>query len=108
MAAVEQREVRRWDECGSDYFAASSYIARLCPECGHRLYTHQPCGHGFAGGRRSRSVAFAPRDYSCACLATCHLRFMGTALTASFARFRYILRLHCLREAARIIFNRER
>lgn len=43
----DPRELRRCDECGSDYFADSSQMAKLCPECAHLLYGHPPCAHSF-------------------------------------------------------------
>lgn len=48
---MSARESRRCDECGSDYFADSSRMARLCPECAHRLYGYPRCDHSFADGR---------------------------------------------------------
>ena len=52
--ATGQPETRCCDECGSDYFAASSQMASLCPECSHRLHGYPACVHEFAGGRCSR------------------------------------------------------
>ena len=39
------------DECGSQYFAGTSKMAALCPECAHILYGYDPCQHEFNGGR---------------------------------------------------------
>jgi predicted RNA-binding Zn-ribbon protein involved in translation (DUF1610 family) len=45
---------KRCDECGSDYFADSSAMAQLCPECAHLLYAYPICEHNFADGRCTR------------------------------------------------------
>lgn len=50
---VEQSPVR-CDECGSTYVAVASRMARLCPECAHRLYGYPPCPHAFEDGRCTR------------------------------------------------------
>ena len=42
------------DECGSDYFADSSKMAQLCPECSHHLYGHAQCAHAFVHQRCSQ------------------------------------------------------
>ncbi len=39
------------DECGSSFFAGSSRMDALCPECAHWLYGYPPCEHTFADGR---------------------------------------------------------
>ena len=44
-------EVKRCDECDSDYFAASSQMLQLCPECAHHLYGYPACSHIVAEGR---------------------------------------------------------
>ena len=53
VTVVEHSETRRCDECGSDYFAATSRMSRLCPQCAHWLYEHPRCMHTFSGGRCS-------------------------------------------------------
>jgi hypothetical protein len=50
------RDLKRCDECGSDYFADSSKMSNLCPECAHHLYGYPSCEHIF----------FADRCVSCA------------------------------------------
>jgi hypothetical protein len=50
-AGTSAREKRDCDECGSDYFADTSQMARLCPECAHLLYGYPNCDHSFADGR---------------------------------------------------------
>ena len=54
MADAGTPEMRCCDECGSDYFAAASQMAQLCPECAHWLYGYPRCQHLFASGRCSR------------------------------------------------------
>jgi hypothetical protein len=39
------------DECESEYFAGSSAMAQLCPECAHRLYDYPACSHVMIDGR---------------------------------------------------------
>ena len=43
--------LEKCDECGSEYYAAHSQMARLCPECAHLLYGYPTCTHFFADGR---------------------------------------------------------
>ncbi len=45
------RTTRRCDECQSLYFAESSAMAALCPECAHQLYGYPRCDHDFRGQR---------------------------------------------------------
>jgi hypothetical protein len=45
------REVKRCDECRSDYFADSAKIGHLCPECAHHLYGYPTCAHNFLADR---------------------------------------------------------
>ena len=45
---------KRCDECGSDYFAASSVMASLCPECSHVIYGKPACIHVFNNNRCSK------------------------------------------------------
>jgi len=51
MADAEQPQTKCCDECGSDYFAATSQMSQLCPECAHLLYGYPPCAHEFSQGR---------------------------------------------------------
>ncbi|MAT70944.1 MAG: hypothetical protein CMJ58_15640 [Planctomycetaceae bacterium] len=46
-----EREARVCDECGSKYFATSSQMDRLCPECAHRLYGYPNSDHILESGR---------------------------------------------------------
>ena len=39
------------DECKSEYYADSSKMRNLCPECSHILYGHENCDHQFVNGR---------------------------------------------------------
>ena len=45
------RNLGTCDECGSLYFADSSAMSSLCPQCATSLYGHAPCVHTFANGR---------------------------------------------------------
>jgi hypothetical protein len=49
--ACDHLDIRCCDECGTEYFAAASQVARLCPACAHWLYGYPPCVHDFVGGR---------------------------------------------------------
>ena len=40
-------EIRCCDECGSNYLAATSLVAQLCPECAYWLYGYPRCPHEF-------------------------------------------------------------
>jgi hypothetical protein len=44
-------EVRSCDECESHYFAVTSYMDKLCPECASLLYDYPNCEHVFVDGR---------------------------------------------------------
>jgi DNA-directed RNA polymerase subunit RPC12/RpoP len=46
--------IKLCDECGSDYFADTSKMGALCPECSHHLYGYPNCDHAFVEGRCSR------------------------------------------------------
>jgi hypothetical protein len=48
---MTSHEVRECDECESTYFATSSQMAKLCPECAHLLYGYPICHHSFENGR---------------------------------------------------------
>lgn len=39
------------DECGSTYYANSSSMRSICPECAHVLYGYPPCEHIFVNKR---------------------------------------------------------
>ena len=39
------------DECGSEYFTATSEMKKLCPNCSHYLYGYKNCNHKFENGR---------------------------------------------------------
>ncbi len=51
---MTERALRTCEECGSSYFADTSRMAGLCPECAHWLYGHAACGHNFVKGRCAR------------------------------------------------------
>lgn len=48
---TDKREKRKCDECESNYFADSSQMSHLCPECAHYLYGYPQCEHNFSGNR---------------------------------------------------------
>lgn len=54
MAVAKLQKTRCCDECGSEYFAASSRMSSLCPECAHWLYGYPRCPHEFANGQCSK------------------------------------------------------
>ena len=39
------------NECTSLYYADTSAMSGLCPECAHLLYSHPNCKHRFEAGR---------------------------------------------------------
>lgn len=39
-----------FDECESSYFALSSKMTSLCPNCAHEIYGYSNCNHHFADG----------------------------------------------------------
>ena len=45
------RPTKTCDECGSRYFADTSQMAALCPECAHYLYGYPTCPHVLENGR---------------------------------------------------------
>lgn len=51
---MTNRPLKTCDECGSLYFADTSRMDSLCPECAHLLYGYEPCVHTFVNGRCSR------------------------------------------------------
>lgn len=38
-------------ECESLYYADSSKMSELCPECAHVIYGYEPCLHEFEEGK---------------------------------------------------------
>lgn len=54
MAEAGAPQTRCCDECGSDYLAAASQMASLCPECAHWLYGYPRCAHEVRQGRCSK------------------------------------------------------
>lgn len=47
------REIRECNECESGYYADTSEMMALCPECSHYLYGYSNCEHEFKNGRCS-------------------------------------------------------
>ncbi len=39
------------NECESEYYAESSEMPGLCPDCAHYLYDYKKCEHEFKDGR---------------------------------------------------------
>ncbi|MGV3612387.1 MAG: hypothetical protein ACO1N0_15620 [Fluviicola sp.] len=39
------------EECESDYFAKTSEMMSMCPDCSHYLYNYPNCVHEFENGR---------------------------------------------------------
>ena len=46
-----EKEIIRCEECGSEYYAETSIMQSLCPECAHKLYGYPNCSHVFENGR---------------------------------------------------------
>ena len=46
-----EKESRKCAECESDYYADSSQMMELCPECSHYLYGYPNCAHQMNNGR---------------------------------------------------------
>lgn len=46
-----ERETKICDECFSEYFADSSEMGKLCPNCSRFLYGYPNCEHNFENGR---------------------------------------------------------
>ena len=44
------REIKECDECKSLYYADTSGMQSLCPECAHYLYEYDNCEHHFENG----------------------------------------------------------
>ena len=49
-----KREIKKCDECESEFFADSSEMIKLCPNCSHNLYGYKNCDHNFSNGRCSK------------------------------------------------------
>ena len=47
----DENGIAKCDECGSEYLAATSKMASLCPECAHVLYGYENCDHVFKDGK---------------------------------------------------------
>lgn len=45
------RDINLCDECSSEYFADSSEMMSLCPDCSHYLYGYDNCQHDIKNGR---------------------------------------------------------
>ncbi|MDF9796328.1 putative RNA-binding Zn-ribbon protein involved in translation (DUF1610 family) [Catalinimonas alkaloidigena] len=46
-----KKEIRICDECYSEYYADTSRMGKLCPNCSHFLYGYDNCQHVFRNGR---------------------------------------------------------
>ena len=46
-----KQEIKICDECESEYYAGTSEMKELCPECSHYLYNYKNCPHYFSNGR---------------------------------------------------------
>lgn len=46
-----EKEVKICDECESSYYANSSLMESLCPNCSHFLYDYDNCAHQFEDNR---------------------------------------------------------
>lgn len=44
-------EINVCSECNSEYYAISSEMSSLCPECSHKLYGYKNCEHSFLHNR---------------------------------------------------------
>ena len=53
-AGMGETLTKKCDECGSDYFAHTSKMDSLCPECAHLLYGYENCEHSFDTRRCSK------------------------------------------------------
>jgi hypothetical protein len=51
---MNERATKSCAECRSYFFAGSSQMNGLCPECAHLLYGYDPCIHSFVAGRCSK------------------------------------------------------
>jgi len=49
-----EKELQTCTECKSSYFADTSKMAALCPECSHVLHGYPNCEHVFVDGRCSK------------------------------------------------------
>lgn len=47
------KQIKKCDECESEYYSDSSSMAALCPECASILYGYPNCQHKFENGRCS-------------------------------------------------------
>lgn len=45
------KEIKRCDDCFSLYYADTSPMANLCPDCSHQLYDYPNCEHQMEQGR---------------------------------------------------------
>jgi hypothetical protein len=45
------RDIKFCDECSSEYFADTSEMLSLCPDCSHHLYGYVNCEHNIVNGR---------------------------------------------------------
>ena len=45
---INDNNLNNCDECKTEYFAHSSLMKGLCPECAHILYGYDRCDHQLA------------------------------------------------------------
>lgn len=45
-------QLKECDECGSEYYASTSKMDQLCPECASILYGYDNCDHVFGEDKR--------------------------------------------------------
>jgi len=48
------RDIEICNECNSEYYANTSEMMKLCPNCSHYLYGYVNCNHDFKNGRCSK------------------------------------------------------
>jgi len=44
-------EIKKCEECESEYFSKTSKMSNLCPECSFILYNYENCQHIFQNNR---------------------------------------------------------
>lgn len=46
-----KQEIKKCNECSSEFYINSSEMKALCPNCSHFLYGYENCKHKFKNGR---------------------------------------------------------